>query len=101
MAAEKVMTLTWRDENYGRVYDAQSFRWEKEPWPSETEVTKLGRLFRKNGFDFHVGRCCWMAEYKPADTCVQLVEALEAAGYTVENRGAVPDALASRPAMTM
>ncbi len=101
MAAEKIITITWRDENYGRVYEAQAFRYMKDPWPSETETKKLARLFRKNDFDFHVQRCCWMAEYKPADACVKLVEALEEAGYTVENRGAVPEALSSGRAMAM
>lgn len=101
MAAEKVMTITWRDENYGRVYEAQAFRYEKDPYPSDTERNKLARVFRKHGFDVHPQRHCWMAEYKPADACVKLVEALEEAGYTVENRGAVPDALSSARAMAM
>lgn len=101
MAAEKIMKITWRDENYGRIYEAQAFRYEKDPYPSETERTKLGRLFRKHGFDVHVQRQCWMAEYALADACVRLVEALEEAGYTVENRGAVPDALSSARSMAM
>ena len=40
MAADKVIRITWRDENYGRIYDAQSFRFMKEPYPSETEDRK-------------------------------------------------------------
>lgn len=101
MAAEKIVKITWRNENYGHVHDAQAFRYEKDPYPSETERTKLARLFKKHGFEVHPQRHCWMAEYKPADACVGLVEALEEAGYTVENHGAVPDALSSKNAMTM
>jgi hypothetical protein len=101
MAAEKIVKITWRDENYGRVHEAQAFRYEKDPYPSETERTKLARLFKKHGFEVHSQRHCWMAEYKPADACVRLVEALEEAGYAVENHGAVPDALASGRAMAM
>lgn len=100
MAAEKLIKITWRDENYGRVYDAQSFRFMKEPFPSQTEQTKLGRLFRKNGFDVHDQRHCWMYEGAPEDACVKLVTALEEAGYVVENYGAQPAAL-SAPAASM
>jgi hypothetical protein len=101
MAAEKVITMTWRDENYGRVYEAQAFRYMKDPWPSETETKKLGSMFKKHGFEVNMDRAAWIAQYQPEDACVKLVEALEEAGYTVESRGAVPDALASRPAMAM
>jgi len=101
MAAEKVIRITWRDENYGRVYDAQSFRYMKDPYPSETEAKKIGRLFRKIGFDVHPHRHCWMFEGAPDDACLKLVAALEEAGYVVENHGAVPVALASIPTMTV
>jgi hypothetical protein len=95
MATEKKITITWRNENYGRISDAQAFRYEKDPYPSDTERTKLARMFRKHGFDVHPQRGCWMAEYEPEDACVRLVEALQEAGYTVDNVGAVPDALSS------
>lgn len=93
VAKEKVLTITWRDENYGRVYDAVSFRAMLEPFPSETENRKLARIYKKQGFDFNGQRYCWMAEYKPEDTALRLVEALKEAGYTVINKGAQPKIL--------
>lgn len=92
-AKEKVLTITWRDENYGRVYDAVSFRAMLDPLPSDTENRKLGRIYKKQGFEFNDQRYCWMAQYKPEDTALQLVEALKEAGYTVINVGARPDIL--------
>lgn len=95
MAVEKTINIVWRNENYGRITDAQSFRFEKEPYPSDTEHTRLARLFRKHGFTINQQRDCWMAEFAPEDACVRLVGALEELGYVVHNRGAMPDALQS------
>jgi hypothetical protein len=81
MPAEKIITITWRDENYGYAGGDQAFRYSKEPWPSETERTKISRIFRKHGFEANMDRAAWIAQFKPADSCVNLVEALREAGY--------------------
>lgn len=93
-AKEKVLTITWRNEGYGRVSeDSVAFRTMLEPFPSQTESTKLSRLYKKCGFELNFNRQSWIAEFKPADTPVRLVETLKDAGYTVVNVGAVPDIL--------
>jgi len=97
---EKVLTITWRDENYGRVSGAVAFRAMLDPFPSQTESTKLGRLYKKCGFELNFNRQSWIAEYKPEDTPVRLVETLEEAGYTVINKGAQPKILTdAKPAI--
>lgn len=90
---EKVLTITWRDENYGHVSGAVAFRTALEPFPSETESRKLARIYKKNGFELNFNRQAWIAEYKPADTPIRLVEVLKEAGYTVINKGAQPKIL--------
>lgn len=94
MAVEKEIILIWRDEDYGSCAGGdQAFRYMKEPYPSETESTKLVRLFKKHGFVANMTRASYIAQWKPADSCVNLVRALQEAGYTVVNEGRVPRVL--------
>ncbi len=95
MPAEKTITITWRDENYGRIHDAQAFRYEKDPFPSQTETQNIARIIKRNGFEANLQRASWIAEYKSEDVCLALTEAFEAAGYVVKHAGAVPNIFAS------
>lgn len=95
MAAEKTITITWRDENYGRIHEAQAFRYEKDPFPSQTESRKIAAIIKRHGFEAHMQRASWIAEYKPEEVCVALIEELEASGYVVKHAGAVPDILSA------
>jgi phosphopentomutase len=89
----KVLTIIWRDENYGRINDATAFRAELEPFPSDSEGRKLARIYKKSGYEFNENRYSWIAEYKSKDTPLLLIDALRDAGYEIVNRGAQPDVL--------
>lgn len=93
VSKEKILTITWRNENYGRINDASAFRAELEPYPSDSEDRKIARIYKKNGYKFDESRCSWIAEFKSKDTPSMLVDSLTAAGYKVVNRGAQPDVL--------
>jgi len=89
----KTISITWRNENYGRISGAVAFRASVEPFPSETESKRLGRLYRKCGFDVNHQRACWMAEESRGEPLpVRLDAALREAGYDVVHGGAIePD----------
>jgi hypothetical protein len=87
------LTLTWRDENYGRIWNAKAFRSTPEPNLSDSAMLKLARLYRRSGFNLNQGRMSWIAEDCPDETLIQLVDALTLAGFTVVHRGCVPSVL--------
>jgi hypothetical protein len=76
----KTLSLQPRDENYGSVAAASAFRVYQE-YNSETERTKLERIFRKAGYAFNWSRCSWIAT--KADAWSRVVELCADAGYNV------------------
>lgn len=94
----KTITLTWRDENYGRVSGAVAFRDFVEPYPSDTAHAKLARVYKRHGFEADHSRAAWIATHKPEDMPTRLVEDLEKLGYEMTNDGCVPACLATQAA---
>lgn len=91
--AQKTIELSWRDENYGNVYGSVAFRAWVEPHPSDTEHTRLARVYKKHGFEANNSRAAWIAPAKDLNMPVRLTEALQAIGYEVAHAGAVPQVL--------
>lgn len=94
----KTVELIWRNENYGSISGSLAFRHTVEPYPSETAVMKLHRVFRKAGFKAVESRGAWICGRADERTAARLVELLAEAGYGVEHHGAVPSSLSSETA---
>jgi hypothetical protein len=91
---EKTITITWRDENYGRISGSVAFRvYDIEPFPSMTGQKKLQTVYKNAGFEFNNSRQSWIAEENPAKAGPDLAAALEELGYEVKHSGCVPDEL--------
>jgi len=89
-----VVTLGWRDENYGSVYAASAFRvLDHEPYMSETAYGKMARQFRKNGFQINHTRAAWVAENPKPGYLTKLVSDLEALGLVLKHEGNLPEEL--------
>lgn len=58
----RTITISWRDENYGRINNTLAFRFRCDPALSDTGMKKLVRLLRKNGFTFNTSCDSWIAE---------------------------------------
>ncbi len=94
MAEDKKITLTWRDEAYGRISsDAIAFRAAFGEDFSEGELKKVRKAFKDAGFELNFDRGSWIAQFKPSDTPEKLVEKLVALGVEVEHQGRVPETL--------
>jgi len=89
----KTVTLTWRDESYGGIGRSFAFRAKVERYPSDAAADKLARIYRRNGFKLNESRMAWIAEQPKDDAPLLLAEALEAAGYEVGHKGAVPQCI--------
>jgi hypothetical protein len=92
----KTITLTWRNENYGPVYDAFAFRTSIDPFPSETLSRQVAVVYRKAGFQLHMNRQAWIAEDKltsEPDLPLRITSLLEDKGFIVRHAGAVPSIL--------
>lgn len=87
------ITLIWRNENYGSIFNAKAFRHQLDAEMSDSRATKLRRLFARHGFTFKENRASWIAESCPDNVPIGLVCALQEVGYTVDNVGCVPDVL--------
>jgi hypothetical protein len=88
--AEKTITLTWRDENYGPVSHSIAFRATIEPYPSETVKKKIMMAYKSAGFELHFDRQAWLASEDAETAPTQLIENLELLGYQVTNSGRTP-----------
>lgn len=87
MKTETKISIIWRNENYGSVSRAVAFRAVVEPYPSDTAMTKLARIYKRCGFEMNQNRVAWIAEDCAADAPAKLIAELTAAGYVVEHRG--------------
>lgn len=93
---QKQITITWRDENYGRIDDSFAFRTSVEPFPFETAQKALARIYKKAGFALHFNRQVWLAEWKMTsdpEIPLRLTSLLEDKGFIVKHAGAVPKIL--------
>jgi len=89
-----VVTLGWRDENYGSVHAASAFRvLDHEPYMSDTAYGKMVAKFRKHGFQINHTRAAWIAENPKPGYLERLVAELEALGCVLKHEGNVPDEL--------
>lgn len=95
--AQKTITITWRNEHYGSVGESVAFRAMFEPWPSDAQKTRAQAAYKAAGFKLNINRQAWIAEWKPDDTPLKLVEKLEALGYEIIHKGAVPHILEQTP----
>jgi hypothetical protein len=86
----RIITLNWRDENYGPLHLAAGFRYQVEPPLSATGVLQVNRLFRRHHFGFNPHRMSWIAEGRQ-DAPENMIQELKAKGYQVVNNGCVPD----------
>lgn len=93
----RTITLTWRDEDLGKVSGAVAFRDEIIPFPSDTARKKIARTYRSHGFAADYDRAAWIAPRKAEDMPLRLADDLEAMGFEVIHKGNVPDCIAADP----
>ena len=77
--------LSWRDENYGSVYAVAAFRNYAGTldWSERTHQRFRGCL-KRAGFEFHWGRCSYIAQRgKCAERQRALCDELAAAGFEI------------------
>ena len=77
--------LRWRDENYGSVYAVAAFRNYAGTfdWSERTHQRFRGCL-KRAGFEFHWGRCSYIAQQgETAERKRVLCDELAAAGFQI------------------
>jgi hypothetical protein len=78
--------LSWRDENYGSVYAVAAFRNYAGTldWSDRTHQRFRGCL-KRAGFEFHFGRCSYIAKSGERDDRKRaLCDELARAGFQIE-----------------
>lgn len=98
MSTEKNISITWRDENYGPISGSVAFRAMVLEDISQTAMKEVHKAYKSAGFTLNHNRQSWIAVGKP-EAAETLVETLSQMGFTVENRGCVPEEL-DQPAAT-
>jgi hypothetical protein len=80
------MTVTWRNENYGRYDDARSaFRLYDTVDLDDRQVAEIHAAATKAGYFWEHGRCAWIAWAD--DARERFIVGLEGLGYAVEHAG--------------
>jgi hypothetical protein len=92
-----IVTLHWRDENYGRLSGVLAFRPQIEPFPSEVMAGRILRICIAHGFDFNDQRSAMIAKNPTRATPTELVRELEEEGFTVCQAGCLPVGVVGRP----
>ena len=78
--------LSWRAENYGSVYDVAAFRYyaSNSDW-SERTYQRFRGCLKRAGFEFHYGRCSYIAKRSERDDRQRaLCNELARAGFAIE-----------------
>jgi hypothetical protein len=85
--------LSWRDENYGSVHAVAAFRNYAGTfdWSERTHQRFRGCL-KRAGFEFHYGRCSYIAKRGERDERKRaLCDELARAGFTIERGDVRPE----------
>jgi hypothetical protein len=85
--------LSWRDENYGSVYAVAAFRNYAGTfdWSEGTHQRFRGCL-KRAGFEFHYGRCSYIAKRgEREDRQRVLCDELARAGFAIERGDVRPE----------
>ena len=81
-----LVVITWRDESYGSLCGVTSgFRLYDTATLSETAAKSLSAKARASGYEWHQGRCSWIAYDTSAPE--RFIAALKGLGYAVRSAG--------------